>query len=383
MCKKDSSYFPKVIDSLKMMLADEVANVLKKAIQVSTQLYKVFLIWLSSTRVTEETSTTFKVWNEIKNYIFSLIDSTENDGIRTQCIKFIENVIICQTRRDSFSPENDHFSLDQVIVEEKKSLINVDTFEEESVELFELLVSFQAKIHISSVNLMATMQSLSLIARQRPKLFFNKVVEAFETLSANLPPTLAKSQVNSVNKQLKLLFIILFKHPFVYSTMQHPKLSQTLLKVGATQSEINRCLNDVKKRGIKTDYVPLIENKRIKLEPEDDNEDSSNGPIVNEDRTPPFDVDKALNELSKRISRHDSTKATEITAQDLQSRLSDANITSELVLSLLPLVAFPEKLEEKERAILATALANPNQVAEIAKHFSIQFTAACIGISNV
>src|SRR5699024_6395970 len=119
--------------------------------------------------VTDETESTWEVWSLIKNYIFSLIDSTENDGIRTQCIKFIEHVIICQTKRDSYSAENE-FCLDQITLVENK-LIDAEALEEEAVQLFEQLVSFQAKIHISSVNLMATMQSLSLVARQRSKLF--------------------------------------------------------------------------------------------------------------------------------------------------------------------------------------------------------------------
>src|SRR5699024_3938659 len=100
----------------------------------------------------------------------------------------------------------------------------------------------------------------------------------------------------------------------------------TLLNVGATQSEINRCLSDVRKRGIKTELPHPSEAKRIKLEPTEDGEEnsSSNSTGVSANGTPPpptfpplpsFNMESALHELSKKFSRHDSAKAADITAK--------------------------------------------------------------------
>ena len=372
-CKKEPDYFPKLIDSLKTLLSDETATVSKKAIQVSTLLYNHFLIWLSKSKITEENEAAFECWSQIKNYIFSLIDLSENDGIRTQCIKFIENVVICQTKRDMFTSEGD-FSLDQITFIANQ-MIDPKAMEDEAIQLFDQLINFQAKIHISSVNLMATIQSLTLIARQRSKFFFNKVILAFEKLSTNLPPTLAKSQVNSVNRLMKLLLLILFKHPFVYSSRQQAKLSQLLLNIGASQSEISRCLQDVRKRGIKIDSTPSTEIKRIKIDPDYDTE--SVDKKINLIETSAFNLDNSLNEFSKKLSRHDLLKALDITNKDLIHRLENINVVCDLILTSLHLL--PDRLNDNFRTALNSSLST-DQISEISKHLSLQLTGSGIGI---
>lgn len=371
-CKKEPEYFPKVIVNLNMILSDEVPNVMKKAIQVLTQLYKVFLVWISNSNITEEIESTWEVWNQIKNHIFALVDGAENDGVRTQCVKFIEMVIMCQTKRDSFTTETD-FSLDQVSLS-NNSLIDMETLEDEAKQLFEQLVNFQAKIHISSVNLMATMQSLSLIARQRSKLFFNKVIKAFEALSSNLPPTLAKSQVNSVNKQLKLLFLILFKHPFVYSNKQQSKLGQILTNIGASHSEINRCLQEVKKKGFKVETSSSNEAKRIKIEVDDYEEDIDQS--TNNNESSKINLDNLLYELSKKFSRQDATKAADITAKDLSHRLNNLNIVCDIILSSLHLL--PDKISESSISALKDSNST-NSLSDITKNLSYQLTINGVG----
>nr|XP_046912513.1 LOW QUALITY PROTEIN: symplekin-like [Dermatophagoides farinae] len=371
-CRKDPDFFPKVIVNLSLMLADEVPNVLKRVIQALTQLYKIFLPWISTAKVNEEIESTGEVWNQIKNQVFSLIDLTENDGVRTQCVKFIEMVIVCQTRRDNFSKEED-FSLDQIVNVDKK-LIDIETLEDEAKQLFEQLINFQSKIHISSVNLMATMQSLSLIARQRSRLFFDKVVLAFETLSTNLPPTLAKSQVNSVNKQLKLLMFMLFKHPYIQFSKYQSKIMQTLQNIGVKQSEINRCIQESKKRGIKIEANNSNNNvghepKRIKIEMDEDDDEmennNGNNNQVQENEQPKFNLDTSLHDLSRKFSRYDAIKAADITAKDLIGRLNNSNTVCDLVLTSLHLL--PDNLKPESIASLNDFSFSLNDPAAIKK----------------
>lgn len=364
-CLKEPDYFPKVILNLNMMLADEVPNVLKKTIQVLTQLYKVFLKWIAFVPLTEEIESTWDVWGQIKNYIFSLIDSTENDGVRTQCVKFLETSILCQTKKDVFTTDS-NFSLDD-IAESQSKLVDPEVLEDEAKELFEQLVSFQAKIHISSVNLMATLQSLSFIARQRSKMFFTKVVVAFDALVINLPPTLAKSQVNSVNKQLKLLYFTFLKHPYAYSAKLNTQICQTLSSLGASQSELNRCLQEVKKRGIKIDSSN--EKKKVKVEPEVEDSDVENGKGESK-----FNLENCLYELSKHFPKQDAHFAVEETAKDMTQRLNNINIVSELVISSLHL--FPEKMSD----CLIHSKSKLSQVDEIAKQLALQLTLSGIGL---
>nr|XP_027199527.1 symplekin-like [Dermatophagoides pteronyssinus] len=379
-CKKDPDFFPKIIVNLSLMLADEVPNVLKRVIQALTQLYKIFLPWIATAKVNEEAESTGVVWNQIKNQVFSLIDLTENDGVRTQCVKFIEMVIVCQTRRDNFSKEVD-FSLDQIVNVDKK-LIDIDALEDEAKQLFEQLINFQSKIHISSVNLMATMQSLSLIARQRSRLFFDKVVLSFEALSTNLPPTLAKSQVNSVNKQLKLLMLMLFKHPYIQFSKYQSKITQTLLNIGVKQSEINRSIQDCKKRGIKIEASNnniANEPKRIKIEIDEDDEEmeNNNGNQAQENEQPKFNLDTSLHDLSRKFSRYDAIKAADITAKDLIGRLNNPNIICDLVLTSLHLL--PDDLTPEMTNLFKDFSFTLNDPATIAKKIAFYFTGMGIG----
>ncbi|OTF71236.1 hypothetical protein BLA29_011806, partial [Euroglyphus maynei] len=182
---------------------------------------------------------------------------------------------------------------------------------------------------------MATMQSLSLIARQRSRLFFDKVVLSFETLSANLPPTLAKSQVNSVNKQLKLLLFMLFKHPYIQFSKYQSKITQILLNIGAKQSEINRSIQESKKRGIKIESHNnngSNETKRIKIEIDEDDDEMENNNNGNSNNQAPdneqqkFNLDTSLHDFSRKFSRYDAIKAADITAKDLIGLLNNSNI---------------------------------------------------------
>lgn len=79
--------------------------------------------------------------------------------------------------------------------------------------MFEEMLKYHASSHISSANLMTTMGAITNIAKARPHLFMAKVITAMEMLHANLPPTLAKSQVSSVRKFLKNQLLNLLKHP--------------------------------------------------------------------------------------------------------------------------------------------------------------------------
>ncbi|KAF7493381.1 Symplekin [Sarcoptes scabiei] len=375
-CKKEPDYFPKLIINLCLMLSDQVPNVLKRVIQSFTQLYKIFLIWTSKAKCKDELESTWEAWNQIKNQVFSLIDLTENDGVRTQCVKFIETVIICQTKRDAYSKEEE-FSLDSISSFTPK-FIDIDSMEEEARQLFEQLINFQSKIHISSVNLMATMQSLSLIARQRSRLFYNKVVEAFETLSLNLPPTLTKSQVNSVNKQLKLHLIMLAKHQFMSFSKHQTNLAQAFGNIGVKQHEISRYLPETKKRPLKSDLDQSNELKRIKIEIDDDDDemDNNNNNGNNDEHGSKLNLDSCLHDFSRKLSRYDAIKAADITAKDLINRLNDLNLVSELVISSLS--QMPDDISSND-ALFLQGFTFSFDHAVIAKKFAFYLTGIGLG----
>ena len=148
-------------------------------------------------------------------------------------------LIISQTypEADSICKEKE-FSLEEVPLNLK--IAKPRKLEEEAKSMFEELLKFHGSAHISSANLMACMSSFSHIAKSRPQ-FLERIVDAMEKLHANLPPTLSKSQVNSVRKHLKLQLLGISKHPASHEISDNIKT--LLLDLGATQNEIHKVIH--------------------------------------------------------------------------------------------------------------------------------------------
>ena len=88
------------------------------------------------------------------------------------------------------------------------------------------------------------MSALSTIAKARPQLFFGKVITAFEMLHANLPPTLAKSQVSSVRKHLKNQLLMLMRTKPLGSFIERyfSNMTTLLFDLGASREEVIKAL---------------------------------------------------------------------------------------------------------------------------------------------
>ncbi|XP_054712410.1 symplekin-like [Uloborus diversus] len=193
------------------MLLDKNINVQKKVIQTTTQLYTVAIKWLCDAKTVDEVmEATWASMSELKAKIISLLDS-DNEGIRVLTVKFMEKVILTQTFKDQYTdPKVKDLSLDDIPVILK--IFRPRKMEEEAKDIFLKIVDFHGASHVSCVNLTSCMQVLVTIGRKRFE-FFSKVLQAFESLHANLPPTLSQSQVSSVRKNLKLHLFTLVKHP--------------------------------------------------------------------------------------------------------------------------------------------------------------------------
>jgi symplekin len=158
--------------------------------------------------------------------------------VRTIAVKFYEMIIISQTypEPDSVRKENE-FSLEEVPLTLK--VARPRKLEEEAQLMIEDLMKYHGSAHISSANLMACMGSLTHIAKSRPQ-FLDRIVTAMEMLHANLPPTLSKSQVNSVRKHLKLQLLAILKHPASHE--RSGNIKTLLADLGATPQEINKVI---------------------------------------------------------------------------------------------------------------------------------------------
>lgn len=195
----------------------------------------------------------------------------DNDGIRTNAIKFLEGVVILQTYpdEDSMKREND-ISLENIPLTLK--IVRRRKLEDEAIKIFETLLKFHAASHISSVNLIACTGTLCTIAKMRPTLMF-PVVEALKNLNSNLPPTLTDSQVNSVRKHLKMQLLNILKLPAAYELQ--PTITPILADLGATNSEISKAIPRLDRKEQARRAKRASENtaaaaaKRIKIEKPD------------------------------------------------------------------------------------------------------------------
>lgn len=361
---------PKVIKTLTLLLREDSAMVIKRVIQACGTIYKNTLQWLcSSEEVSEEMQ---DCWNQlcfIKTQILELIDH-ENDGIRTNAIKFLEGVIILQSfpDADSLKREND-FSL--VNVPETSDILDQQKLEEEAKNIFEILLKFHGASHISSVNLIACTGTLCSIAKLRPS-FMTQVVEALKNLNSNLPPTLTRSQVSSVRKNLKMQFINLLKHPASFEWRS--QIIPTLTDLGVTQNEINRALPKMDKKEIQVRTKRAFENETARN-------------IAKKARIELDEKKKILLKLSALKDmevdhdelREQQNRANLINEKFIGEALKSVELTSFLVISTMPRLpdTCPESFLENFQPTGVITI--QQQIDRISKTFAPQLTEARLG----
>ncbi|XP_059621299.1 symplekin [Phlebotomus argentipes] len=241
--KKHPQFLPKIAPILALLLRDHSPQVQKRVTQVFAAVYRSALQWIcADAETTDSMEQAWNVLGNVKAQIVDMIDS-ENDGIRTNAIKFLEGVVILQTYPDEDSVKRDNdFSLEDVPMTLK--IARRRKLEDEAINIFELLLKFQAASHISSVNLIGCTGSLCTIAKLRPSLM-NPVVEAIGKLNSNLPPTLTDSQISSVRKHLKMQLMNILKLPSSYEMQS--TIVQILGDLGCSNQEIARALPKVDK----------------------------------------------------------------------------------------------------------------------------------------
>ncbi|XP_063228750.1 symplekin isoform X2 [Bacillus rossius redtenbacheri] len=373
--KKDPDVLPKVITNLAMLLEDPSVQVQKRVIQAAGQVYRCTLVWLSRVKnVTEEMEAAWSVMNRIKASIVNKVDS-DNDGIRTHSVKFLERVVLTQTypTPDSMHREND-LSLEDIPLTLK--VARRRKLEEEANMVFELLLKFHSSPHISSVNLMTCMGSLTLIAKMRPQ-FMGRVIAALETLHTNLPPTLSKSQVSSVRKHLKIQLLNLLKHPS--SVDYHTNITTLLTDLGATYQEVMKYYpkpDEVRKRqkrlAAESLVVQAVVAKRPRVEAE--------GPQPPEEQEAAVSVEDAAAPPPPPSER--AKKQTEVTL-DLMEQFIAERLSPELATQLViaSMSKLPEAMPPHFSAMYTpiAAAGTHGQIKHVARLMATQFASAGVG----
>ncbi|XP_042580804.1 symplekin-like isoform X1 [Cyprinus carpio] len=363
-CKRDCELLLRLIANLNMLMRDESVNVVKKAILTLSQLYKVALQWLVRTKsVSDMQEACWDMVTQLKEDVLALLDS-DNDGVRTYAIKFTESLIITLSPRtpDSDTPKKQEGDISLDKIPKDHTYIRYDTLCDEGKLALEQLLKFMVHPAISSINLTAALGSLATLARQRP-MFMSEVVQAYETLHANLPPTLAKSQVSSVRKNLKLHLVSVLKHPS--SVDFQGQISTLLLDLGMSQSEISRCTPATVQPRKRLHHEPYVEGKRTKMEAtlvEDDDDKEEPAPVV----TP------------KPSSSSGTQSSIDLTAEFLLPLLNPENVAN---LVLISMVYLPEVMPASFQATYTPveSAGTDAQIKHLARLMATQMTAAGLG----
>uniref|UniRef100_A0A9J7YAT8 Symplekin n=1 Tax=Cyprinus carpio carpio TaxID=630221 RepID=A0A9J7YAT8_CYPCA len=359
-CKRDCELLLRLIANLNMLMRDESVNVVKKAILTLSQLYKVALQWLVRTKsVSDMQEACWDMVTQLKEDVLALLDS-DNDGVRTYAIKFTESLIITLSPRtpDSDTPKKQEGDISLDKIPKDHTYIRYDTLCDEGKLALEQLLKFMVHPAISSINLTAALGSLATLARQRP-MFMSEVVQAYETLHANLPPTLAKSQVSSVRKNLKLHLVSVLKHPS--SVDFQGQISTLLLDLGMSQSEISRCTPATVQPRKRLHHEPYVEGKRTKMV-EDDDDKEEPAPVV----TP------------KPSSSSGTQSSIDLTAEFLLPLLNPENVAN---LVLISMVYLPEVMPASFQATYTPveSAGTDAQIKHLARLMATQMTAAGLG----
>ncbi|XP_076096063.1 symplekin-like isoform X2 [Mytilus galloprovincialis] len=368
-CKKEPDLLDKCMPCLQVLLQDENVNVQKKTILVLPNIYRTIVWWLIKSKPgnDEEKSFVWESMKAMKNKMYELIDS-ENDGIRTHVVKFFEGYVLALSRKTSESevpkgmtPEK-ALTLDDIPNEHK--FLKLKRLEEEGTKGFDIMLRFQASPHISSINLMTVMGSITTIAKQRPD-YFSKVVQAFEALQVNLPPTLAKSQVSSVRKNLKMHMLSLLRHPASQDYI--PQITTLLTDLGATNSEVMKSMpkiDESRKRKAEEASAPAKKAK-VEIEQEEDY------------LTTPF-VERGTTSVLKQKPADLQHTAIDITSNDLYERLTPHNVAD---LVLISMVMLPETMPAHFQSTYTpiAAAGTEAQKKHMARLLATQLTTAGMG----
>uniref|UniRef100_A0A1I7YMY2 DUF3453 domain-containing protein n=1 Tax=Steinernema glaseri TaxID=37863 RepID=A0A1I7YMY2_9BILA len=372
-CRQDCEMLEKAANTLRTTFDSPhtAVSVRKKIICTLAQIYPFIFSWAASHKNDMSAQSTWTVMEVLKNRILQCTDS-ENQGVCTMALRFLQTVILSQSAQTSLSepPRNKALVMSLDKLSRDHRFISYRKLDTEAGHDFNNLTSRMSSAHIPSLNLLTCIGCVAEIARQRPE-YMQKVISALEQLQFNLPPTLSTSQVKSVRKEMKMHLLRILKHPA--SAQFHQVLTTLLTDVGASPNEISRALPNGSgskrpmTRPSSSGNIPQSSGfessaKRVKPAPMDDD-----------------DYGDEMPSSSTTVSTEGSNaKAIDITARFIYERLSSKVVTN---LVLIGLVTLPDEMPPAFASSYTpiSAAGTEGQKHHLARIMATQFTSAKVG----
>ncbi|VDK37327.1 unnamed protein product [Taenia asiatica] len=333
-----------------------------------------------------------------------------NDAARVDIIKFIEAIIVQQSRRvpNSESLSNStELTLDQIPDLPNsllKSIVTASTapssvnplpgiclvrprrLSDEAERLFSGLTKLPLmhgddgalRYVVTSLIFDALIDSIGNIARQRPQ-FCNEAVQSFETIHVNLPPHFTQAQVNSARRKLKSALLCLLQHSATNAGYQG-RIIILLTDLGATQQEISGVIpiklaphSPVAPSSSKRSHIDSLSRKQSGLGNEEEDDDEGKRKAVKVAKRPRMDSGSSSVAASASIvstTKEAIPSIEEITAR-LVPKLTTANVADLVLLSMVTLPShMPAAFDATYTPIAAAGTAT--QVRHLARLLAAQ-----------
>ncbi|GMT11087.1 hypothetical protein PFISCL1PPCAC_2384, partial [Pristionchus fissidentatus] len=361
-CKKDAEVLRKAVLTISYFLMDENegrnVQVVKKAMLTYTNIYSIALRWAVSRKTDSDVEQCWDRFSALKARVMFHIDS-DNEGIRTRAIKFLEMVVVAQSNKTEQSEVNSKHLMNIGEIPRDHRYISFRKMLSESQHSMQSLIDQTTLPHISSQNLLTVMAAICNIARQRPE-FLSRVVGAIDVLQVNLPPTLGTSQVKAVRKELKMHLLRLMKHPAVVPHAQ--KIATLLSDLGTSQAEIQKVMPAEAKR---KQSAPLKEEEPAMKKRRD--QPSSNA-LDDDD-------DEEEDDVADKITMD---SAIDVTQNFIFSRLNHRIVTNLVIISLATLPDVMPPAFQSTFTPIASA-GSDNQRQRLARMMAAQATSMGVG----
>ncbi|KAI5817140.1 hypothetical protein BZA77DRAFT_43080 [Pyronema omphalodes] len=248
----------KCLDTILLLVQEKETNILKSIVQCAASIYPMVFKHICNNRNDTES------WNKmiaIKQKILSLWDIAPI-GVRISCIKFVQRVILVQSRGVTDPRLIDRSEISLAMVPANHPLLSLPALDAEAQGLLDRLLSILQEEQSEPTLITATINTLAPLCKTRPPLL-QKIVTAVLAYNpfTNMPRVVGVSErliLISIEKTIRIMIQNVGR-----ANPQSPlasRMEQHIRRLAAAKAE----MNETRKRAAGSSDVDIA--KRQKLE---------------------------------------------------------------------------------------------------------------------
>ncbi|KAF8544419.1 hypothetical protein BDD12DRAFT_815871 [Trichophaea hybrida] len=225
------------LDTMLRLLSENESEILKGVLQCSASVYPIIFRHLCSNRNDSDT------WNKmvaIKSKILNLWDVAPT-SVRICCIKFVQRVILVQSRGITDPRLMDRSEVNLLSVPANHPLLPLSSLDAEAQGLLDRLLSIFHEKRSEPILIVATLNNLAPLVKTRPPLA-QKVIAAVLAFNpfAEIPPSISvhdRLVIISFEKAVRALLMNIVRNNPQGSNIG--RISQQVARLSQAKSEMN------------------------------------------------------------------------------------------------------------------------------------------------